>query len=402
MRTQSEFKGFYKKELLPHLKELEIDRRKTARKAYIFLIPYTIFCLFLTVIIFPLLIAATWVDIELGLVSCTVYFGILAAIGGGVYYSIIEEYVSDFKEYIIKKTVKFTDKSLVYNANGKINKKEFLRSKIFRKSISSYAGDDFVRGKMGSTAISFSELHVWTNPNKSKHSDLSDFLDETEIFSGLFFIADFNKDFVGETFVLPEGYENFLGWLFGGIERRKTSRGELVTLENPVFEKIFAVYGSDQIEPRYILSLTLMERLVKFRRKASRQTGTGRNVFLSFVDSKVFIAMEYTRALFEPQVFNQLIDIGDRRDQERAPRDIQQYFDDLQFAIGIVEDLNLNLRIWSKRPDVSKEPAKVVYNLDGTVNYSNEEVEWLEPSVSPKDTRTKTETVYGVPYWKKD
>ena len=85
-----------------------------------------------------------------------------------------------------------------------------------------------------------------------------------------------------------------------------------------------------------------------------------------------------------------------------APRDIQQYFDDLQFAIGIVEDLNLNLRIWSKRPDVSKEPAKVVYNLDGTVNYSNEEVEWIEPTVSPKDTLTKTETVYGVPYWKKD
>ena len=392
MRTQSEFKGFYKKELLPHLKELEIDRRKTARKAYIFLIPYTIFCLFLTVIIFPLLIAATWVDIELGLVSCTVYFGILAAIGGGVYYSIIEEYVSDFKEYIIKKTVKFTDKSLVYNANGKINKKEFLRSKIFRKKVDDYEGDDFVSGKIGSTEISFSELDVWQG-----HLD-----GKTEIFSGLFFIADFNKDFVGETFVLPEGYENFLGWLFGGIERRKTSRGELVTLENPVFEKIFAVYGSDQIEPRYILSLTLMERLVKFRRKASRQTGTGRNVFLSFVDSKVFIAMEYTRALFEPQVFNQLIDIGDRRDQERAPRDIQQYFDDLQFAIGIVEDLNLNLRIWSKRPDVSKEPAKVVYNLDGTVNYSNEEVEWIEPSVSPKDTRTKTETVYGVPYWKKD
>ena len=28
--------------------------------------------------------------------------------------------------------------------------------------------------------------------------------------------------------------------------------------------------------------------------------------------------------------------------------------------------------------------------------------EWLEPTVPTKDTRTKTETVYGVPYWKKD
>ena len=168
MRTQSEFKGIYKKELLPHLKELEIDRRKTARKAYIFLIPYTIFCLFLTVIIFPLLIAATWVDIELGLGSCTAYFGILSVIGYAVYYSIIEEYVSDFKEYIIKKTVKFTDKSLVYNANGKIKKKEFLSSKIFRNRVSSYDGDDLVRGKIGSTEISFSELEVWEGHDEKK------------------------------------------------------------------------------------------------------------------------------------------------------------------------------------------------------------------------------------------
>jgi len=385
MRTRSEFNEFYKKELLPHLKELEIDRRKTARKAYIFLIPYTIFCLWLTVSLVKNI--DLWALVDTPDEICGGYVAILGGIGYAVYYSIIAEYVSDFKEYIIKKTVKFTDKSLVYKANGKINKKEFLRSKIFRRKVDDYGGDDFVSGKIGSTAISFSELDVWEG-----HGD-----DKTEIFSGLFFIADFNKHFVGETFVLPEGYENFLGWLFGGVERRKTSRGELVTLENPVFEKIYAVYGSDQIEPRYILSLTLMERLVKFRRKASQQTGAGRNVFLSFVDSKVFIAMEYTRALFEPQVFSRLLDSGDPRDLERAPRDIQQYFDDLQFVIGIVEELNLNLRIWSKRPDVSKEPAKVVYNLDGTVSYSNEEVEWIEP----KDTRTKTETVYGVPYWQR-
>ena len=121
MRTQSEFNEFYRKELLPHLKELEIDRRKTARKAYLFLIPYTIFCLLLTVI----LIKAANPDFMVNAPQeiCGGYFAVLGGIGYAVYSSIIASYVSDFKEYIIKKTVKFTDKSLVYNANGKIKKK---------------------------------------------------------------------------------------------------------------------------------------------------------------------------------------------------------------------------------------------------------------------------------------
>ena len=59
---------------------------------------------------------------------------------------------------------------------------------------------------------------------------------------------------------------------------------------------------------------------------------------MSFVGSKVFVAVSFTRNLFEPKLFRTLLDFGL----------IQEYFEDLQLAIGIVEDLNLNTRIWSK------------------------------------------------------
>ena len=62
---------------------------------------------------------------------------------------------------------------------------------------------------------------------------------------------------------------------------------------------------------------------------------------MSFIDSRMYIAIPYTENLFEPQLFKTILDF--------AP--VQKYFEDLQLAIGIVEDLNLNLRIWSKGND---------------------------------------------------
>ena len=110
------------------------------------------------------------------------------------------------------------------------------------------------------------------------------------------------------------------------------SRPDLIQLEDPEFEKEFVVYGKDQIEARYILSLSLMQRILDFKRK------TGQKIFLSFIDSKVFIGVWSDHVLFEPKILSTLLDFDL----------IREYFDDLQLAIGIVDDLNLNTRIWSK------------------------------------------------------
>jgi hypothetical protein len=53
----------------------------------------------------------------------------------------------------------------------------------------------------------------------------------------------------------------------------------------------------------------------------------------------VFVAVSYTKNLFEPRLFRTILDF----------ELVQEYFEDLQLAIGIVDDLNLNTRIWSKQ-----------------------------------------------------
>jgi len=99
-----------------------------------------------------------------------------------------------------------------------------------------------------------------------------------------------------------------------------------------VFEKEFAVYSTDQVEARYILSPALMHRMLEFRRK------TGATVYFSFIGGKVNIGISSQKNRFEPRLFSTVLDIEMAR----------EFVNDLQLALGIVEDLNLNTRIWTK------------------------------------------------------
>jgi hypothetical protein len=75
-----------------------------------------------------------------------------------------------------------------------------------------------------------------------------------------------------------------------------------------------------------------MQCLVNFRRKAKRK------IQISFVDSLIYVAIAYDEDLFEPKLFTSMLDL----------RPLQEYFEIMQLMLGIVDDLNLNQRIWTK------------------------------------------------------
>ena len=76
----------------------------------------------------------------------------------------------------------------------------------------------------------------------------------------------------------------------------------------------------------------MMERLLKLKKD------TGSRIFVSFVGEKIMIAIDYDKDLFEPTVFSSLLSI------EQA----MGYIRTLKSAIGIVEELKLNEKLWSK------------------------------------------------------
>ncbi len=66
--------------------------------------------------------------------------------------------------------------------------------------------------------------------------------------------------------------------------------------ENPDFEKTFDVYSTDQIEARYLLSPSMMERLFALDREFNK------NITISFRDSNILIAIPESRNHFEASI----------------------------------------------------------------------------------------------------
>ncbi len=319
MRTLDELKDFYQVTLLDDLKLLEQQRKEVVRKIH-----YVGIGSVCTLVI-SLILTYSYLPHQPVLIILPI-IGI-AALCGFICKFMCRDYVCWFKAMVIEKLVKFMNENLEYRPNDCIDKSIFMMSKIFRTEPNRYKGDDLVRGTVGRTRIKFSELNAEHESGSGKNRR------RYTVFKGLFFVGDFNKHFIGQTIVLPDKAEKLLGRFGKKLQAMNIFRGQLVKLEDPEFEKEFAVYGSDQIEARYVLSTSLMERILKFKRR------TGKKIYLSFIGSMVFVAVSYTKDLFEPKIFRSLLRFGP----------IREYFEDLSLAIGIVDELNLNTRIWSKQ-----------------------------------------------------
>jgi hypothetical protein len=81
-----------------------------------------------------------------------------------------------------------------------------------------------------------------------------------------------------------------------------------------------------------VLSPSLMRRIVQFALDRNRV------IELSFVESRVFVAIPHQRNLFEPSCDGRPVHFDL----------IRQYFEDLLLPLTLVRYLNLNTRICSK------------------------------------------------------
>lgn len=319
MKTADEFKNYFSGELTPTLESLEIERKKGVKAS---------------LMIWVSVIAAIAIGIATavlkwhfsGYIVAGVVFFAGSIIFGMKLARIKQEVKVHYKENVIKKIVDFIDPNLNYHATSHISQQEFDQSKIFLKDIDRYKGDDLVEGTIGKTAVRFSEVHseYYTTDKDGKRKYHT-------TFKGIFFVADFNKDFIGETIVLPDTAEKLFGKLGSWFQKMNISRPKLIKLEDPVFEKAFAVYGTDQVEARYILTPALMSRIMEFKKKSGK-------IYLSFLHSSVYIAISVRKDLFEPPFYKSMLDFDI----------VEEYFNYLILSVQIVEDLNLNTRIWSK------------------------------------------------------
>ncbi len=233
-----------------------------------------------------------------------------------------------FKQEAIPELLRTALPGFWYASSGYVDLDEFKNASLF-KSPDRYSGKDYFEGTHGKTRLHFSLVHAeeryettTTETDNDGHTTTRTEEHWRDIFKGLFFSADFNKQFNGCTLVRA-GKAGILSGLFGN----------LVKLEDPRFSQQFKVYSSDQIEARYLLTPRMMERLLDLKDSLG-------SFELSFVGSWVNIAAGgFPYNAFEPDVKHPFTD----------PAQVERTLGWIFLVVGIVEELDLNTRIWSKQ-----------------------------------------------------
>ena len=312
--NRSELLDFYYEELYPELQAMEEERKKVARRV--------------------LWAGGAIAAAALGLMAA-IYrnsfdaavevLGVAVALWALVYGWLTATYRRDFKHNIFRRLVTRIDPSLLYSPTGMIPRSLFRLSGLFDDEIDHYDGNDLIKGKIGGTPLEFSDLRVEKETTDSKGRK-----HRTTLFAGTFIVTEFHKHFRKTVKVYPDIAEKYLGVV--GSWLQDVAGDKLVRMDSPAFEKEFKVVADDPVEAHYLLTPNIMEKLVRLKERA------GAPAYLSFKYDKLFIAIANGGQWFEPSLFKSLLSL-----------DIfKAYIENLNLVLGIVEDLNLNRRIWSK------------------------------------------------------
>lgn len=258
---------------------------------------------------------------------------ILGGVGGLIVHQVyfakgMARYQDLFKRQYLTRVVKSVEPSMDYQPHRWIDEELFNRSGLFATSPDRYSGEDLFHGTIGKTKVTFSEIHAEEKRRRTDSKGRTKTYWVT-IFRGIFFIADFHKDFRSPVTVMPDVAEKHLGW-FG--KKLQNLGGNLQRLENPEFEKMFVVRGSDAVEARYILTPAMQEQLVDLGRRV------GDDLRVVFRDSLVCLAIPNQEDWFEGNLHHP---IGD-------PEQARRILAELRSCFIIVDELDLNTRIWTK------------------------------------------------------
>lgn len=310
------------------LRALEPDRLRYHRTSW----------LYLGVLVGPLaagILGAILVDEDIKvyfLIGSVIWFAIgliLYSLKAG---SLADDYRRSYKLAVIPRLLALIEPGLRYDPGSGISSGTFVGSELFSNTPDRYTTEDLIEGTHGKTSLRLAEVHAEDRQTTTDSKGRTQTRYVT-IFKGLLLIADFNKHFQGRTFVFPDVAENLFG-NFGRAFQMLGGRSEtgLIRLEDPDFENAFAVYSTDEIEARYVLSTAMMQRLLKMRERF------GKNVRIGFKESSIVLAVPHRRGFLEPEL----------RTPAADDSQVRAMLSELRLFLEIIDELDLNTRIWTK------------------------------------------------------
>ena len=277
-----EFKGFsafYAAEILPGLERDEVARLNVITK-----IKKTM----------PLFAVATLLGLAIAVyfrAPFLVYAFITAAgvlLGAATAQHMMRHVKSGTKENIMGGICRFLGWTFTEEIEEPENFEFFKYMDLVTSNYSRSNFEDMVAGQAHGAGFQFYEAHLEKREGSGKNRRW------VTKFRGQLLALQFDQKFLGKTLVLRDG---------GLFNRKKRGDMKRVGLVDPVFEKIFEAYGTDQVEARYLLTPTFMQRLVDLETSVN-----GEKIRFGFIGGQLLIAVE-TANRYEPgSMFKPLIE----------------------------------------------------------------------------------------------
>lgn len=299
---QKTFQKVYQSKILPQLDALEQERKETYKKSLMGLLMVVLFgaiaygiVTFVNSLLVPMFI----------ILFAFIIFIVISTS------SAENKYNLKLKNQLLMQLFSIFG-NFIYTKNEDISLKEIKEDGLFPLA-DSKKDDDIIIGKYKDIDIAITETRIFHQESSSAESnDSNNSFIEKEDFRGLIIKIKMNKNFTGQTVIRqrPVNYEQFLNnmklfqensngaipnWIMnitdnpiiknvfkakqfmaekgismdpnGGIilgqnMGKAPKHLEEVTLENTKFNEIFQVFSSDQVEARFLLTPTFMERFL--------------------------------------------------------------------------------------------------------------------------------------------
>lgn len=279
---------------------------------------------------------------------------ILAIIGVGYWVMLpLQHYSSAIKQQVFSKLIAFYG-NFHYEPNGDLHFGALAPSGILPE-YDRAKSEDLIVGQHKDVDIGIGEAHLEerhvTYDSKGRRRERY-----RTLFKGLIVQLAMNKNFAGRTIIVKDR-GGLLNWFKG-----KFGELETVKLEDPVFEKLFEVYSTNQIEARYLLTTAFMDRLLRlsdlFRNVSSGKhfadkeknalskfyggvrnfgaAASNKSMHCSFYDDKLLIMIPCEQDLFEPPPIHE---------PALQIKDIRRFLEEINLVFQIIDELKLNMKI---------------------------------------------------------
>jgi hypothetical protein len=305
MRRLEEFRIFYNHTIHPEL--MRLDRK---RKRLLGLLFFSV--VFLLALLLFEMVAGIWLVTLLLSLPIGIYISML------IYQ--IRKFIRTFKPQVVNLILDFIDDSvnygaLTYDAKGGLSKGQFRESMLFASPADVYQAEDHIQGSIGNIAFELCELNV------REFSRVRSRLNY--VFKGIFMHARIEESLQGTIVILPRGYRQYLSRAIREVVGMGAKSIDNI-MRSQAFREHFMSYATRDARLRRLLSEDMQNILVQYREE------TDKEIYISFIDTNVFIAVTGDKNILEPYLFRSNVSF----------ELVREFYEDIIMLFEIIEDFD--------------------------------------------------------------